>query len=271
MLELLEKEEDKRKKEADEKKQENQPSEGGDIIESALRSESQKESVEEVTTQPVLTLKETIPAARVASVQVEVGESSVLPKKSGDMEPSSQPSVAKQEVVRVKEQKWTPPEGKRRCNQCSGCQKKCKEQGLEDCSSCDPNKTKGGKNGCFNREECTNLKPTKVKDTKIKSVGKNSILADSLLGDLLQKSPSATSQVGTQIVTFQPGQVESLAKDLEVKGKSEKEEDAACDGKRRRPEGETPPDQKRTSKMPMMKKDAGGSRVLPVKATSLIH
>ena len=105
VLELLEKEEDKLQKEADEKKQENQPSEGGDIIESALRSESHKESVEEVTTQPVLTLKETVPAARVASVQVEVGESSVLTKKSGDMEPSSQPSVAKQEVVRVKEQK----------------------------------------------------------------------------------------------------------------------------------------------------------------------
>ena len=89
---------------------------------------------------------------------------------------------------------------------------------------------------------------------------------------MLEKSPSATSKVGNQFVTFMPGQVESLAKDLETKGLAEKEGDAAANGKRRRPEGDTPPDLKRTSKMPTLKKDNGGSKLqLPAKATSLTN
>ena len=99
-------------------------------------------------------------------------------------------------------------------------------------------------------------------------------MAESLLGELLVKSPSATSKVGTQIVTFHQGQVESLAKDLENKGNAEKEEDTAVvDGKRRRPEaGDTPPEQKRSSKMPTMRKDMGGSKLQPpVKASSLTN
>ena len=86
-----------------------------------------------------------------------------------------------------------------------------------------------------------------MQKTRAKNLKKDSSLGDSLLGELLQKSPSAISKVGAQLVTFQPGQVESLAKDLEIRGKNEKEEDGSGEGKRRRPEGDTPPDHKRNS------------------------
>ena len=109
-----------------------------------------------------------------------------------------------------------------------------------------------------------------LKGNKNKTAEKNITLCDSLLGDLLEKSPSSTNKVGSQMVTFHPGQVESLAKDLEIKGKAEKEEDNAVDGKRRRPEGDTPPGQKRSSKMPTVRKDSMGSKLQPpVKASSL--
>ena len=175
------------------------------------------------------------------------------------------------ESKRVKDQRWVPPEGKRRCGgQCQGCQRKCEDQGVEDCHCCYLNKTKGGKNGCCNRGECTNLKPAMLKGNKNKTAKKNITLCDSLLGDLLEKSQSSTNKVGSQMVTFHPGQVESLAKDLEIKGKAEKEEDNAVDGKRRRPEGVTPPGQKRLSKMPTVRKDSMGSKLQPpVKASSL--
>ena len=176
------------------------------------------------------------------------------------------------ESKRIKEQRWVPPEGKRRCGgQCQGCQKKCEDQGVDDCHNCHLNKTKGGRNGCCNRGECTNLKTATVKGNK-KAAGKSSILGDNIIGDLLEKSPSATSKVGSQLVTFHPGQVESLAKDLESKGKEEKEKDSQEDGKRRRPEGDTPPDQKRSSKMPTMRKEGLGSMLqLPGKSSSLTN
>ena len=112
-----------------------------------------------------------------------------------------------------------------------------------------------------------------IKGVKNKTGGKNNSLAESLLGELLEKSPSATSKVGSQLVTFHPGQVESLAKDLENKGNAEKEEDIAVDGKRRRPEaGDTPPEQKRSSKIATIRKDTGGSKMQPpVKASSLTN
>ena len=204
----------------------------------------------------------------------EEEEFSAETKKAEEEDPPSGQSAGQHDVVRVKEQKWTPPEGKRRCGgQCSGCQRKCEEQGLDDCHSCYQNNTKGGKNGCCNREECTNLKAAMLKGSKGKNTKKNSMLCDSLLEDLIQKSPSETSKVGTQIVTFQPGQVETLAKDLEVKGKAEKAEDAALgDGKRRRPEGSTPPAQKRSSNMPTMIKNVGGSKMpLPGKVPPLTN
>ena len=111
-----------------------------------------------------------------------------------------------------------------------------------------------------------------MQKTRAKNLKKDSSLGDSLLGELLQKSPSATSKVGAQLVTFQPGQVESLAKDLEITGKNEKEEDGSGEGKRRRPEGDTPPDHKRNSKMPTLRKDVGGSKLLhPGNIPSLIN
>ena len=207
-------------------------------------------------------------------------ESEVVETAGDQMEEDSTAETRKKAVKtpadelkskRVKDQRWVPPEGKRRCGgQCQGCQRKCEDQGVEDCHYCYLNKTKGGKNGCCNRGECTNLKPAMLKGNKNKTAEKNITLCDSLLGDLLEKSPSSTNKVGSQMVTFHPGQVESLAKDLEIKGKAEKEEDNAVDGKRRRPEGDTPPGQKRSSKMPTVRKDSMGSKLQPpVKASSL--
>ena len=207
-----------------------------------------------------------------APAQVVKGAQTSETEKAEYGEPVIITPMVDLEVKRVKEQKWIPPDGKRRCGGCQGCQNKCEDQGVDDCHCCHLNKTKEGKNGCCNRKECTNLKPAMIKGVKNKTAGKNNSLAESLLGELLEKSPSATSKVGTQLVTFHPGQVENLAKDLESKGKAEKEEDTAVDGKRRRPEGDTPPDQKRTSKMPTMRKDTGGSQMQPpVKTSTLIN
>ena len=105
---------------------------------------------------------------------------------------------------------------------------------------------------------------------KSKTNKKGKTLGDSLIEEIRDRSPSTTSKVGTQLVTFQPGQVESLTKDLESKEIVEKEGDDTAEGKRRRLEGDTPPDLKRISKMPLLKKDAGGSK-LPAKASSLIN
>ena len=188
------------------------------------------------------------------------------------VENNSQPGTS--ETPRAKEQRWTPPEGKRRCGgQCKGCQQKCEEQGIEDCHYCNLNNIKGNKtNGCCNRKECTNPKPVMKQGKQNKTVKKGNTLGDSLLEEILEKSPSAISKVGKQLVTFQPGQVESLAKDLESKGMAEKEVDAASEGKRSRTEGDTPPDQKRTSKMPSLKKGVEGSKLqLPAQISFLIN
>ena len=256
VLELLNKEDDRLKKEAEERKKktsETQPRECGDKEDQTSTCKAQKGNTEDLEPPTILSAETT-------------------PADAEEEDPPLEQYAGHQEVSRVKGQKWCPPEGKIRCGgQCSGCQRKCEDQGIDDCHSCYQNKTKGGKNGCCNREECTNLHPAMLKGNKGKNVKKNNMLGDSLFEDLLQKSPRETSKVGTQLVTFQPGQVESLAKDLEVKGKAEKEDDAAAgEGKRRRPEGDTPPDLKRTSKMPTMRKDMGGSKIqLPGKVPSL--
>ena len=266
--ELLKEEDERQAKEAEEQKKKK--------LETQHDEEGLQEQNENPRTEEIILLSPAaheVGEAAPAQVVKEVQTSETKKAEDGDQQVDK--PTDELEGKRIKEQRWTPPDGKRRCGgQCQGCQNKCEDQGLVDCHYCHLNKTKGGKNGCCNRKECTNLKPALTKGSKNKSGVKNISLAESLLGELLVKSPSDTSKVGTQMVTFHPGQVESLAKDLENKGNAEKEEDiAVVDGKRRRPEvGDTPPEQKRSSKMPTIRKDMGGSKLQPpVKASSLTN
>ena len=101
-------------------------------------------------------------------------------------------------------------------------------------------------------------------------VKKNSQLNVSVKEDL-EKSPRATSLVGSQVVSYVQDHVEGLVKNIEKKGSGEKEEDESQHGdKRRREPGSTPEEQKRVSKI-AMSKIGGGSKVAPpTKIQSLI-
>ena len=268
VLELLKAEEDRLAKEAEEfkkKKLETQtPPKEMDI----------GDLDRDDTTLPPLVLP-TVPAEVPVLQDTADQVIEVAPTKgTNTAENNGQPGANNTETQRVTEQRWTPPEGKRRCEgQCQGCQRKCEEQGIEDCHYCYLNKIRGNKtNGCCNREECTNPKPVMKKIGKNKTEKRSKTLGDSLFEDILDRSPSAISKVGKQLVTFHPGQVESLAKNLESKGLAEKEGDAESEGKKRRHVGDTPPDQKRISKMPTLKKEVEGSKQqLPARTSSLIN
>ena len=274
VVELLKAEEDRLAKEAkdqNKKKLETQPREDYEERESSVHTGADMEYTEQDGPNllpPTLTVDLEVPvkagpAQGTEDAETKTAEEERETGKALEDEPGA---------PRVKEQRWTPPEGKRRCGgQCQGCQRKCEDQGLKDCHSCYMNKIRGNKtHGCCNCEKCTNPKPVMNKGNKSKTDKKGKTLGDSLIEENRDRSPSTTSKVGTQLVTFQPGQVESLTKDLESKETEEKEGDDPAEGKRRRLEGDTPPDLKRTSKMPTFKKDAGGSK-LPAKASSLIN
>ena len=155
------------------------------------------------------------------------------------------------ETLRLKGQKWIPPQGKRRCSgNCIGCQRKCKELGLEDCNSCYLNKEKNtNSNGCCNREECTNLRIIRVR--KLKSGQDLSLSAEQ-------------SEIS---------QVDSIVHDFENKGVDqdniEREEDLQKGLKRGRVKGGTPEDLKRNSQIAKMSNSGGPSKLIAPRKTSL--
>ena len=112
-------------------------------------------------------------------------------------EPGEEQTKSTQEPldkVRVKTQRWQPPEGMRRCgHNCTGCSRRCAEQGLEDCYRChmktgvekDPSQ-KVANSICFNRGECVNLRELRKRS--------------------LSRGTSKT-KVGSQNIVFKPGQM----------------------------------------------------------------
>ena len=154
------------------------------------------------------------------------------------------PSIT--ETLRVKGQKWTPPQGHRRCSgNCSGCQRKCKELLLDDCQSCYLNKVKNtNSNGCCNRDACTNLRVIK----KIKKI--NNSLEDE----------------STSLGLFELSQVDSIVNDFEKKGvdkeKKDMEEDLKKGKKRHIAKGGTPEDMKRSSQIARITVTGGTSKLI---------
>ena len=144
------------------------------------------------------------------------------------------------ETLRLKGQKWVPPQGKRRCSgNCIGCQRKCKELGLEDCNSCYLNKEKNTNSyGCCNREECTNLRI--IKGKKLKSGQDLSLSAEQ----------SEISQVDSIVHYF-----ENKGVDQENR---EREEDLQKGSKRSRVKRGTPEDLRRNSQIAKKKVIVGG-------------
>ena len=122
-------------------------------------------------------------------------------QKSGlEVKPSGKQNKQKQpkedlDKLRVNTPSWQPPEGMRRCgHNCSGCSKRCAEQGLEDCQHCsmkiDLEKTHGEKVVnyiCFNRGECVNLRELRKRSNSRGGV--------------------SNTKVGAQNIVFKPGQV----------------------------------------------------------------
>ena len=106
---------------------------------------------------------------------------------------------------------------------------------------------------------------------KPKTQGRKNSQLSVAIKETLEKSPRATSVVGSQVVSYVPDHVEGLVKNIEEKGIDKKEEDEAQQGdKRRREEGGTPEEQKRASKI-LMSKSSGGSKIAaPTKIHSLI-
>ena len=153
------------------------------------------------------------------------------------------PSIT--ETLRVKGQKWTPPQGHRRCSgNCSGCQRKCKELLLDDCQSCYLNKVKNtNSNGCCNRDACTNLRV--IKGKKIKN-------------SLEEESPPAG--------LFELSQVDSIINDFEKKGvdkeNKDMEEDLKKGKKRHIAKGGTPEDMKRSSQIARITVTGGTSKLI---------
>ena len=99
------------------------------------------------------------------------------------------------EKLRVKTPRWPPPEGKRRCgHNCTGCSKKCADQGLEDCHNCHIKSNIEEQTGekvmshiCFNRGECVHPRDLRGRSTS--------------------KGGMAKTKVGSQSIVFKPGQV----------------------------------------------------------------
>ena len=154
------------------------------------------------------------------------------------------------ETLRVKGQKWTPPQGHRRCSgNCLGCQRKCKDLGIEDCQSCHLNTLKNtNSNGSCNRDACTNLRVIKPKKGK-SNLGEESLLA----------AQSELSQVDSIVNNFEKKGVENENQDME--------EDIKKGLKRNRVKGGTPEDIKRSSQIARTTGTGGTSRlVAPKKA-----
>ena len=145
-----------------------------------------------------------------------------------------------------------PPQGKRRCSgNCTGCQRKCKDLGLDECQSYYLNKVKNtNSNGCCNRDACTNLRTIKPK--KIKNSG----------DDLLTGDQSEQSQVNTIVHDF-----ESKGAD---KDNRELEEEIQKGLKRARVKGGTPEDQKRNSQIARLNSVGGASKLIAPRK-SLLH
>ena len=169
------------------------------------------------------------------------------------IQPAGRPVPGVKETLRVKGQKWTPPQGHRRCSgNCSGCQRKCKELLLDNCQSCYLNKVKNtNSNCCCNRDACTNLKVIKVK--KIKN-------------SMEEESPPAG--------LFELSQVDSIVNDFEKKGvdkeNKDMEEDLKKGQKRHRAKGGTPEDMKRSSQIPRTTGTGGTSKLIAPRKPSFL-
>ena len=167
------------------------------------------------------------------------------------VQPTGRLETGLTETLRVKGQKWIPPQGKRRCSgNCTGCQRKCKELGQDDCQNCHNNKLKNtNSNGCCNRDACTNLKSIKVKKLK-------TIEDESLSGDQAELS-----------------QVNSIVHDFENKGvdkeNRELEENLQKGLKRGPVNGGRPEDIKRSSQIARLNTGGGQSKLIAPRKTSL--
>ena len=125
---------------------------------------------------------------------------------------------------------WEPPEGMRRCGQgCSGCGKKCVEQGVEYCQGCHKNKIEESRTGskvttnsCFNRLPCVN--PQLKLERKSRSSNKDHSVSK--------------RRVGSQSVVSRPGMVKEIGGVLE---------DGMCK-REREEEGNTPEKEKQKIK-----------------------
>ena len=214
--------------------------------------------------EPGTNASEEVPILAQDRAREEEGEDSLVIGSPADEEVGLQLQGAKQsegsqvpsilETLRVKDQKWTPPQGHRRCSgNCLGCQRKCKDLGLDDCQSCHLNKVKNtNSNGCCNRDACTNLRVVKVK--KIKN-----------------------SQGDESLSAAQPelSQVDSIVNDFEKKGVDKENKDTEeilqKGQKRNRDKGGTPEDMKRSRQIARTTGAGGTSKLIAPRKSSLLQ
>ena len=149
-----------------------------------------------------------------------------------DEEKREQTEEGSSEVLRVKAQRWQPPEGMRRCgHNCSGCSKRCTELGLENCQNCHMRKNTERNTGekvtgnvCYNRGECVNLR--------------------TLRGRSMSRGGVTKARVGSQSIVFKPGQV------AEKKDAIDRKRDESEKKRGREETGTTPEKEEQTVKTP---------------------